>query len=164
MEKTFLIIFFFTFQIFAQNGVNPPAKSKIIESSEQLNFVSKIEGTIKEISMLKAGEFPARIGSLRKKVEKFLEYQKRICQGEFSTIVLNEFNDKDSDNNDVKKLNKEERKLCFRELKNIQIIFINNMYTARLNYLKGTHQEEITSLQLAKEQAIKSIKKTFSKF
>ena len=61
------------------------------------------------------------------------------------------------------KLSHEERKLCFREMKALQITFINNMFLARKRYLDHLHQLRVSELGAAREQSIKSVQKAFTK-
>ena len=126
-------------------------------------FTKKIKATLDEIRFLDAKNFPKKIFPLRLKVEKFTSYQKKICQGEFSTIVLNEFSTQGDNNGkkELKKLDKNERRLCFRELKSIQILFINAVHQARYNYLKIIHQRELEGLNSIKAESLQDLDKTF---
>ena len=127
-------------------------------------FTNKIQSTFEEIESLKPEHFPKEIPTLRERVEKFLKYQKNICQGEFSTIVLNEFDGNDTGQNELKKLDQNERKLCFRELKSIQITFINSIHKARRNYLNHIHRQEMENLDTLRRKFVLSIEKSFSTF
>ena len=160
--KHFIFLIFVSITVSA-HAQNEP-KSQEEKPSEQELFRSKIQTTLDEIKALESGNFTSKIMNLRQKVEKFLDYQKRICQGEFSTIVLNEFSNTKGDDQEVKKLDKEERKLCFRELKNIQLDFVKVTYEARIKFLKETQKKEMEALMSSKDEAIKNIQKTFSKF
>ena len=136
-----------------------------IENSlaESRNFTDRISSTLTEIGGLDERNFPLKISSLRERVERFLNYQKKICQGEFSTIVLNEFGQEEGEGqNELKKLDENERKLCFRELKNIQIMFINATHKARRNYLTSIHQKEMEGLDTLRKESIQSVQKVFS--
>ena len=150
MKKTSFVLTLFL--LIAQNGV----------SVIRPNFFSeKIQSTFQEIETLKPENFPKKIPSLRAKVEQFLGYQKNICQGEFSTIVLKKFDDSDTGQNELKKLDHDERKLCLRELKSIQITFINSVHKARRNYLTYIHKQEMESLDKLKQESVLSIETSF---
>ena len=127
-------------------------------------FTDKIQSTFEEIESLKPESFPKEIPALRARVEKFLSYQKNICQGEFSTIVLNEFGGTDTRQNELKKLDQNERRLCFRELKSIQVTFINSVHKARRNYLDYVHRQEMESLDTLRRESVLSVEKSFSTF
>jgi hypothetical protein len=60
-------------------------------------------------------------------------------------------------------LSREERKLCFRELKALQVTFINNMYSARKRYLDFLHAKRVEELEQAREKSIKSLQDSFNK-
>ncbi len=122
-----------------------------------------IRDTLNAISSLNVKSFPKKISPLRLKVEKFINYQKKICQGEFSTIVLNEFSTKIDGNekNELKKLDKNEKKICFRKLKNIQSLFINAVHQARSNYLQFIHQQEIEGLDSIRKKSLQGLDKAF---
>ena len=136
-------------------------KTVLTRSGEPTN---KIKAIFHEIKSLKANDFPKKISSLRLKVKKFINYHKKACQGEFTTLVLNEFSNQRNNKgeNELKKLSQNERKLCFRELKNIQTLFVNVVHQARMNYLKAIHKREIESLENLKNQSLRNLDKAFS--
>ena len=126
------------------------------------NFARKIASTIGEIESLSPESFAEGVLPLRERVDRFLNDQKRICRGEFSTIVLSEFGEMESGGDELKKLDENERKLCLRELKNIQISFINALYRARHRYLTRIHAREMEGLETMKKESVDSVQKAFS--
>ncbi|MEI8347504.1 MAG: hypothetical protein WCG27_08550, partial [Pseudomonadota bacterium] len=99
---------------------------------------------------------------LRISVEKYIDHKKRVCNGEFSTIILNEAGEEQSTKPE-KALSPEERKLCFREMKAMQISYINNMFSARKRYLDFLHALRIEELTKVRDRTIKSLQSSFER-
>ncbi len=136
------------------------------EGETPFEYTKRIHSELKEIKQLKPEEYFQRIDTYRTHLEKYIEHKKRVCEGEFSTIILaggEKAERLPNPRRSSNKLTREERKLCFRELKALQITFINNMFLSRKKYLDYLHQDRIGQLQKARENAIKSLNRSFSR-
>jgi hypothetical protein len=141
-------------------------------------FTREVQKKIEEIKSIKGSEYNKAIDSYREVIEQFVEYKNKICSGEYSVLILENSELKEKvDTLDTgvtessgksktrpKKLTRVERKLCFQELKALQINYINNSYVAKKSYLSYLHKKRLEELQDVKEDKIKDLKKYFSKF
>lgn len=148
--KVFIPILFSALS-FAQGQTN-----SIVNSFEYTRDIYK---KVNSIGSIEPKSFNRDIEGIRKEIEKFIEHKKGVCQGDFSTIILNEESGEKSDY----KLTKSEQELCYRELKALQISYINELFKARTNYLNYLHTERIKKLSDVREDALKQIQATFDK-
>lgn len=128
-------------------------------------YTKKIYQELEDIKKIEPDKYANSIDDFRTGLEKYIDHKKRVCEGEFSFIILNDRNaDLTNPNNKRKnKLSKEEQALCFRELKALQITFINNMYVARKKYLDYLHGKRIGELQNTRDRALKDLNRQFNK-
>ncbi|MBL6989745.1 MAG: hypothetical protein ISR65_08200 [Bacteriovoracaceae bacterium] len=143
--------------------------------SEVFGVSTKIDDELEIIKQLPPSEYYQKIDSYRTSVEKYIEHKKRVCNGEFSTQILKDSrasdSDDDTDNDTLEKsptqtkhkLSAAERKLCFREMKTIQITFINNIFLARTKYLNYQHKLRLQKLEKEKDETIKNFRARFKK-
>ncbi len=124
------------------------------------DYTKRIHESLEELKTLKPEDYFSNVDNYRIELEKFFDQKKRVCEGEFSTVILSERN---SQEKKPVKLKPEERKLCFRELKALQLTFINNLFQARKKYLKFLHEKRIKELETARENAVKSLQRSFDK-
>ena len=146
-----ILLFLLSFSVSAQN-----------EGETPFEYTKRIHQELEAIKTLNPGEYFSKIDVYRTHLEKYIDHKKRVCEGEFSTIILSGNSQGDSPK-PSRKLTTEERKLCFRELKALQITYINNMFIARKKYLDNLHNKRIDELQSAKDNAIKNLNSSFSK-
>ena len=124
---------------------------------EKFGF-GKVKENIVKIKTLKPEQYLSSIDSFRKSIDRFVRYKRRVCNGEFSSLVLE--ND-ETVKGQKERLTEEEKVICFRELKSIQEEFIKNMFEARVKYLDHLHQKQVLDLRNAKDELLKSLDKTF---
>ena len=118
----------------------------------------KVKNNITKIKTLKPENYLSSIDSFRKSIDRFVRYKRRVCNGEFSSLVLE---NGETVKGQKERLTEEEKIICFRELKSIQEEFIKNMFEARVKYLDHLHQKQVIDLKKAKEELLKSLDKTF---
>jgi len=137
-------------------------------SSEKLNlkpgetsfeFTQRIKVELDNIANIQPEKYIAEVDQYRETIEKFIEHKKRVCSGEFSTMILRSMEAETS--KERQKLTREERKLCYREIKAFQITFINNMFNARKKYLNYLHTQRLIDLENTKIKVIKSLRAKF---
>jgi len=137
------------------------------EVQTTFEYTKKVKEQLNAIKSLPPEDYFKKVDTYRLALEKYMENKKRVCEGEFSTVILESDNVNDQSTIDSakkgNKLSREERKLCFRELKALQVTFINNMFIARKSYLDHLHDKRIEQLKVAREDAIKNIQMSFSK-
>ena len=161
-----LIIFLILFNGQAHGDVKKTATiiNDAISYSSTFEYTKKIRDEIESIKELKPENFFKRVDTFRANLEKYFLQKKKVCNGEFSTFILSEGTVRsDLPANQARKLSKEERQLCFREMKALQITYINNMFLARKKYLDFLHERRIAELMEAREKSIQSLQSTFSK-
>ena len=133
-----------------------PEKGVPTESNE-FGF-SKVKEHIIKIKTLEPAQYLSNIDSFRKSIDRFVRYKRRVCNGEFSSLVLE---NGETVKGQKERLTEEEKMICFRELKSIQEEFIKNMFEARVKFLDHLHQKQVLDLKKAKEELLKSLDKTF---
>ncbi len=128
-------------------------------------YTKRIQKELTILEKLSPDLYISKINFYRTNLEKYFEHKKRVCHGEFSTVVLEGIETARSSGSvqSKNKLSKEERKLCFREMKALQVTFINNMFLARKRFLDDLHTKRLKELSKAREEAIGSIQASFGK-
>ena len=124
------------------------------------DYARQVRTLIESLKTLAPQDFVATAEKLVPLIEKYIERKKRVCQGEFSTIVLN---GQEEENGQVQKLSPEEIKLCYQELKAIEVGYINNLFMARKRYLDYLHVLRIEELTRDRDAALKDIQQAAAK-
>ncbi len=122
-------------------------------------YTKEIHVKINELSKVQPTSYQSRVYELKTELGKFFSFKKKVCNGEFSSVILSDSPSVTSSS----KLSKEEKELCFRELKALQTSFINNLFLARKNYLQWGHDRNLKELNDEREKAILSLNESFSK-
>lgn len=135
--------------IFGQDKIESP-----------FEYTQKIQQQLEELKNLETKNFLTQVERYRNNLEQYFEHKKRVCNGEFSTVILSEAGERAEEG---KRLSKEERKLCFREMKALQTTYLNNMHQARKRYLENLHSERIQQLEDSREKALNELNATFSR-
>lgn len=138
--------------------ISIPSRSWAEESS-----TDEMEKVINEMGALKAVDYIIKIDDYREKLERFIENKKGVCEGEFSTVILARGDRESETPKKPVKLTKEEREVCFRELKQIQQKYIEASYEAKKRYLVYLHEQRLQELERSKDAAIKDLTNRFNK-
>lgn len=125
-------------------------------------YTKKVHEQLNELRDISPSDYFKNVDTYRTDLEKYFDQKKRVCEGEFSTVILAGASETKPNQKPVK-LKPEERKLCFRELKALQLTFINNMFAARKRYLDFLHKERNSELEKAREKAVKTLQDSFNK-
>lgn len=162
LSKLLIMIFLgTTFSLYAQDGVE---NKQVDVEANIFDYTKKVHQALKKLKDLPGESYFKEIDNYRSELEKYFDQKKRVCEGEFSTVILTGVPQEDKKNTAKPvKLKPEERKLCFRELKALQLTFINNMYQARKRYLTFLHDKRLEELDLSREKAVKSLQDSFNK-
>lgn len=115
----------------------------------------KIGEVLQNIKTVEAQDYLKKIGTIKEKVEKFIDHKKRVCSGEFTSNILNEKEGKEPI--PFKALTNLERLDCFKNVKLIEKALVENLYFARRKYLVSLHSERLLELEKIKEESIKDI-------
>lgn len=123
--------------------------AKLAQSYQELNeILNKIEKADIEL-------YPQKILEFRKAFDLFIDMKKKVCKGEYSTII---FQDKlPSASEPKKELSGDEKKNCTKELKLYQRDTILKLYQFRKAYLEYSHKKLMEELDLVKEQSLKNL-------
>ena len=124
------------------------------------DYARQVRAAIEDLKNLAPQDFVATAEKLFPLIEKYIERKKRVCQGEFSTIVLN---GQEEENGQVQRLSPEEIKLCYQELKAMEVGYINNLFIARKRYLDYLHVLRIEELTRDRDAALKGIQQVTGK-
>ncbi len=149
----FLIILLFPFVLSAQ--------VEAIKATAPKTASSVIHASLIELKNLKAEDFDKKIDDYRNGIEKYIEKKKRVCNGEFTTIILSDSLAKPDQ--EAKKLTKEEKQLCFNELKAIYKTYINHLFLVRTRFVEYLNEKRIKELALIRDATLKSIDSTFNR-
>lgn len=147
-------IFFITKTIFAQVTPAP---------MHSFDYTRQMYAKVAEIAKLSPAEFELKINSIRADIDRYVEHKKGVCQGEFSTVILGASTTPIASPTGEFKLSKTEQELCYRELKALQITYVNNLYEARKNFLNYLHTQRIKELGKVREEALIQLQSTFDK-
>tara|TARA_R100000656_G_scaffold124808_2_gene103929 strand:- start:391 stop:852 length:462 start_codon:yes stop_codon:yes gene_type:complete len=124
-----------------------------------------IQTKIKALEDLKPESFSQNVESLRAMLDRYFDNKKRVCNGEYSTMVLGEVGDiGNKASEEGRKLSKDERKVCFREMKNLQVNYINALYAARRKYVLWLQEKQLEELTKVKDEAIKRLQTNFARY
>jgi len=120
----------------------------------------KVRAEIEKLKTLAPQDFVATAEKLVPLIEKYIERKRRVCQGEFSTIVLS---GQEAESGPVQKLTPEEEKLCYQELKALEVGHVNNLFIARKRYLDYLHALRIEELVRDRDALLKEIQQSAAK-
>jgi hypothetical protein len=105
------------------------------------------ESLLTDFKKIPGKDFNTKIEVSRKGFDRYFEIKGRICQGDFSTVILGE-----STNNDKSsKLSRSEIKACLNNLTNERIVFIDALYELRKSYLTYLHSLQLEQLNKSKQ-------------
>ena len=123
-------------------------------------YTTEIHKKISDIKIVSPDNFIAELEDLKADLENFFDHKRKVCNGEFSSLILVASSSKDGGGN---KLSAQERNLCFRELKALQSTYINNLFIARKRFLSWSFEKSIKNLDSERAKAIKSLQESFEK-
>lgn len=147
------LLFLTPAQLLAQ-GANENSVSSAFE------YTQRVRQEIEELNTLTPERFLTEVDKVRSSMERYFDHKKRVCNGEFSTVILSVAGERSTEAN---RLSAEEKKLCFREMRALQTTYINNMYGARKRYLENLHTKRMEDLEASREKALQELSDTFSR-
>ena len=117
--------------------------------AEEVAVQKDVKDYINELKNIAPTEYLQKIDGIVKVIDENIEEKKLNCDGEF----------KDGITHKRKRLTRDERNNCIKELKNIRILYANNLFVVRKNYLDYEHQERIKKLVEMRDEVVKQISK-----
>ncbi|MBI2520517.1 MAG: hypothetical protein HYV97_08865 [Bdellovibrio sp.] len=165
MRTKFIGLFISCFFCIYGQGVVAQVPS-VSQGESTFEYTKRMYREVEALKNIAPEVFAREIDHFREQMERYIFHKKRVCNGEFSTFALapNEaiINTVDSGPHMQRKLNPEEKKLCFKELKAFEVTYINNLFTSRRRYLDYLHELRTKELDQAREEALNSIKRSFA--
>ena len=149
--KKLILVFFGLLSLVQAEDISPQFDS----TKEIIQLVNKLNKTT-------ATDYVIKVDDIREKLEKYIEHKKRVCDGDFSTVILSK-GENESDPKKPVKLSKEEREVCFRELKQVQQKYIESLFVAKKNYMIHLHSLRLKELEESKQMALKNLMNSFNK-
>lgn len=149
MVRSFIISFFIVLSGFAQTN---SADSDVIQTK------------IKALSEIKPDAYAQNVEAIRSELDRYFDNKKRVCNGEYSTIVLGDVGEAGRNVEETRKLTKDERKVCFREMKNLQVNYVNALYEARKKYVLWLQEQQLEELGKVRDEAIKRLQTNFARY
>ena len=136
------------------------------QGESTFEYTKRMYKEVEELKNIMPDIFPREVDRFRDQMERYIFHKKRVWNGLFSSFALapNEaiIDTVDAGPHMQRKLNPEEKKLCFKELKAFQVTYINNLFTTRRRYLEYLHELRTRELDQAREEALNSIKRSFA--
>lgn len=156
MRKTLLLIAVSLLTgslVFSQDY--PPGVTSTFE------YTAHLRTQLTELEGLAADQYLGQVDRYRVGMERYFDHKKRVCEGEFSSLILSERRE-ELDESRPRRMSREEQELCFNELKALQSTYINNLYNARERYLTHLHEQRINDLKAARQKALDDLEASFS--
>lgn len=134
-----------------------------VPESTPVSEAQEIQTRIRAMESLKPEDYTQNVESLRVELDRYFENKKRVCNGEYSTMVLGDVSESVR-TEETRKLSKEERKVCFREMKNLQVSYINAVYEARRKYTLWLQEKQLEELAKVRDEAVKRLQTNFARY
>lgn len=151
MVRFFLLYLMITASVFGQEAT-PSADGDAIQVK------------IRALSELKPESYSQSVEAIRSDLDRYFDNKKRVCNGEYSTMVLGDVGEPSRSAEEGRKLSKDERKVCFREMKNLQVSYINALYEARRKYVLWLQEKQLDELSKVRDEAIKRLQTNFARY
>jgi hypothetical protein len=144
-----ILLLIFSVSIYAQDD----------DITNTFEYTRNIYAKVKEIEHIKPEEYTRKLSDYRADIQRYIKHKKGVCEGNFSTVILEE----DKKDKNEYKLSKQEQELCYRELKGLQLNYINKVFVAKRRYLDYLHAQRIENLNIIRDESLKQLQATFDK-
>lgn len=101
------------------------------------------------------------IEDLNQRTSTYIKYRKLECEGEFSSVELEDEGEEVVTN---KKLSSIEKKLCMLELINFQKKFVDTIFAVRKKVLINNHKGQLETLEQFQRNQIDNLEKIANKY
>lgn len=144
MKYLLLVHIFFTISF------NIIADTPLLESYSHAD----IEKKILDSNAQNIQAFPEEIFEIQKFLDRYFDLLKLKCAGDFTSFTIDE---KGEDAEVRTKLNKEERKVCYTELKAFKSKMITLIFQKKKEFIDSVHKVRIEELEKSKNKLIFNI-------
>ena len=149
--KSFILSVIICFSVSGQTSTEE-------KNSNIFEYTRQISALIDSIDKIDTLEFTKKIQEVTSELNRFFDYKKGVCRGEFSTII---FSSGDNEATNFK-LTKKEQELCFRELKALQVKYVNKVFEGRKKYLQYLYDKDLKNLIELRTKTLDEIQKSFA--
>lgn len=98
-------------------------------------------------------KYQDNVHEVRLKFSGYLSEQRTKCYGEFNSM---DFKDQKLSKKEIKKLQREERDICLKELKRKQQVFIQKLFSARQKFLNKVHQDHLKAMEESLKETLRA--------
>ena len=119
----FIIIIFISKQGYCFDG-----------QASQIVTVKDVREALVQIKQIEPSKYLDEISDYKRLINRYIEYKKLVCKGEFTTFIIGE--NMDASKPTKKKLSKQGMEICFRQLKNVHLDFVRGTFVARNIFIK----------------------------
>lgn len=123
----------------------------LLTNSLHAQDVIRFDGLLAELNKLASSDFVAEIDDIKDRFDSYFRNRSRICQGEFSTLVLGQ---EESTDKETAKLSRSEIKACLNNLTNERMVYLDALYEKRKKYLLTLHKSQLEQLQKSKDAEV----------
>ena len=116
----------------------------------------KILRQLNELKSLGQEEYREKVVEITQNFNRYLSYQKKVCAGEFSSLVF-EREKRGEALGERPKLSKEEREACTRSLLEMQKKYVEVSFDKRAEFLQLAHRERMERLQQQRQEALQEL-------
>ena len=132
-----------------------------VERNSSNSSPEELKEIIDSLLRIKPDNYFSQIDTYLNKIDKHILHRRGICSGDFSVVEIEENSGEKVEKR--RKLSRSERRLCLSELKNLRILYVNNLFIARKKYLDYLHDKRVKQLIKIKEDVLKEIQRGTSK-
>jgi hypothetical protein len=127
--------------------------------SSSFEYTQRIQQRLIQLADLEPTVYLTQIDSFRLDMERYFEHKKRVCEGDFSAVILGTA---ETESRTVQRLSREEKQLCYKELKALHVTYINNLFQAREKFLADLHKKRLEELKQARVKSLSEIEASSS--
>lgn len=127
------------------------------DMTSSFEYTERVRQRLVQLRELEASQYLSTIDSFRQEMERYFDHKKRVCEGDFSALILSESRSEERS----RPMSKEERQLCYNELKALHTTYINGLFQARERFLIDLHDRRLKDLQASREEALKNLESSF---
>ena len=126
----------------------------------------KIRAELEKLRSLSHQEYAKQFLALSQQLQRYLEYQKKICFGEFSALIFDSDQGtgqgggkgQQSGGGVSKKLSQQERKVCFKSLVDMQKAYVEISFDKRAEFLQTFHNQRMQQLRQQKAKELQQLR------
>lgn len=123
-------------------------------SSDIKDLKEKLLYDFKKYQQLNSSDLESNIEQLNERTSTYIKFRRQECEGEFSSVELDENGQEIVTN---RKLSKIEKKLCMLELINFQKQFVDTVFIIRKKILVKNHKGQIETLEKFQREQIDNL-------